>query len=165
MDIDQDIQSFLEGRVHQGIDLVENLRFQQVFRAGPRVVMPANRNPHVIKSFTMDLMNIFSGVSEAPVLPGRHFQPVTQVGSPKEPTGCLVSRGVLVGDPFHLTETFGPESAGGSANRDRLRRVDLQRGGERLVMPGPCVVRSGRSRSVAGLPDDPSPATRPAGGR
>lgn len=165
MDVDQNVEFLLERRSHQGIDLAEDLGLEQELRPGSRAMVPADRDPDVVKALGADVVDVLRRVGQPPVLPGRHFQPVTEVGAAEEPPGGLVCGGVVAGDPFHFSETLGPDRAGVNANRDRLPCADLERGEKRLVMPGPSVVRSGHGQCVAGLPDNASPGTLPAGGR
>src|SRR5208282_1173350 len=108
-----------------------------------------------------DVVDVLGRVGECPVLSGWNFQPVAQVGAAEEPPRGLMRGGVMAGDAFHFAETLRPDRARVHADRHRISRSDLERGEERLVVPGPRIMCSVHGLYIASLPDDGSPAILP----
>ncbi len=164
VDVDYYIQSLVQGWVHQGIGLAENLGAERVFRTETRVMVPADRDPNVIEPLGADLVDVLCRVGNPPVLSGWSFQPVPQVRAAEEPPRGQMGRSVMAGDAVHFADTRGSHRARVHTERHRLARGDPQRTEERLVMPGSCIMCSVHGGHIAGLLDDGSSATLPTRG-
>ena len=148
MDVDQNTEALTQPGVDQLVGPVENLGPDAVFRSRAGVMMPADRDADVVESFGAHDPKVVGRVVAAPVLPGGCFQAIAQVGPALESSRGQMSRGGPAGDRLHVAQAVDSDRSGVDPDRDRPATGDVERGEERLVMPGPGVMRSFHGRDV-----------------
>ncbi len=86
VDVDHDAQPLPQAGLHERIGTGVDLGTDPVLGTGSGVMMPSDRDPGVVEALVADVPQIFGSIVYAPVLAGRRFESIAQVGTAKEPT-------------------------------------------------------------------------------
>ncbi len=165
VNIDQNTQLLAQTDLNELINTREDLGTDSKIGCRPRVMMPADRNAHVVKTFVLDQAKVRRAIMPAPVLAGWSFEAVGEVGPAEEAFGHLVCLGSSPRDRPHVAKARGPDSAAEQADRHGAPACDIEPGEERLVVPGSRIAGPGDGGSITRLWNDRSAAALPGGGR